>query len=403
MIIEVDVLSLERIIAMMKLFLPLLLLVLLALACGGGGGGVWQPASSIPPQFAAPPPQFLIEHQDTTVWPPRNLLISLDVTTGTTETQELTGTGSLATLLADEYRVVDSVLISQQNQIYTILGGRAAPNGLWTAQQRDEGLALRRVDDAGMLTLSSSGRSPVWSPDSQWLAYQDDTGLWAVLMTDLSIRLLLTASVEPLAWSADNSQLLLRDEQTVTILDVAAQSQRPLNDVDGDQIHGQPVWSPDGQVIYARYGDNGRLDLNSAHNQPDDIMARLVAMQTGGGRTPIRDLLPTVLDQGIMALWLSPDGEALVVHHFHCVSDRSGLIPLLSVRNCAGKVVVVAANTGNYATIWQPPLSALGGAGWERLLPAIDLSDLPLPPEPIPSVILPDASIAPDGKAAPPA
>ncbi|MFO7537049.1 MAG: hypothetical protein R6X32_03200, partial [Chloroflexota bacterium] len=368
---------------MAKLCLPLLLFALLALACGRSSGNVttgeWQPASSTTPRFEATLPRLLIQRLDSRPYPPAETLDTLDLIAKTTETEQVSGAGNLAALLAAEYRLVGNVLLDQENRIYRILGGRVAPNGLWTAQEQDNGLVLRRVDDAGMLTLSASGRAPVWSADSQWLAYQDDTGLWLVDLADLSRRPLAVSSLEPLAWSPDGRYLLLRNNKNLIVMDVAGRQQRTLNNVDAGQIHGQPFWSTDGQEIYARYGENGR-------NTSDVPLARLVAIKTDGSRNPIRDLLPVSRNRGVTGtISLSPDGQALLVYHIHQCGYRSQAMFPWPARYCDGAHLLVESASGHYETVVLPSAIQSDAIGWERPWPPVNLADLPLPPEPLPT------------------
>ncbi len=366
---------------MVRLLSLLLLLTLLTVACSRNTA--WQPASAGAPQFEGALPKFLIQQEVPGAWPPSSELVTLDPQTGEAIIQPVSGAPDLAALLSAEYRVVEDTLVGEQGEFYVVSGNHVAPNGLWAVWEREDSLSLRRVDDAGMLTLSSNGRSfhPIWSLDSQWLAYQDNDGLWALAIPTLAIQSLSSTSLEPLAWLGDNSQLLLRDGQTVSVLDLATQNLRPLPGVDGNQIHGRPAGSPDGQLVYARYGENGRLDLNTASGQPDDILTRLVAIHTDGRQEPIQELLPEGQDQGISQFYLSPEGSAIMAHHFHCTSQPSGLIPLLRTWQCTGRLLVVEPATGNYTTLTEGDYTGImaWGQGW----PAVTLSELPVPPEPV--------------------
>lgn len=366
---------------MFRLLSLLLLLTLLTVACSRNPA--WPPASAGAPQLGGALPKFLIQQEVPGAWPPSNELVTLDPQTGEAIIQSVSGAPDLAALLSAEYRVVEDTLVGEQGEFYVVPGNHVAPNGLWAVWEREDSLSLRRVDDAGMLTLSNNGRSfhPIWSPDSQWLAYQDNDGLWALAIPTLAIQSLSSTSLEPLAWLDNNSQLLLREGQTVSVLDLATQNLRPLPGVDGNQIHGRPAGSPDDKLVYARYGENGRLDLNTAGSQPDDILARLVAIHTDGRQEPIQALLPEGQDQGISQFYLSPEGSAIMARHFHCASQPSGLIPLLRTRQCTGRLLVVEPDTGNYTTLTEGDYTGImaWGQGW----PAVTLSELPMPPEPV--------------------
>lgn len=373
---------------MSKLLLLLLLFALLSVACSRSDvtRGEWSPTSNPPPRFAPALPPLLIQGLDTRPYPPQNVLAAVDLVAKTTETETVSGTSDLAASLAAEYRVVKNVLLDQQNQIYVIHSDQVAANGLWLTQQREGALVLRRVDDAGMLTLSASGRAPVWSPDSQWLVYQDDAGLWLLSLVDLSQRPLSSTPLEPLAWSPDGRSLLLRDDKNLILMEIASQQQQPINGVEADQIHGQPLWSADGQEIYARYGENGRTTT-------DTPISRLVAIKLDGSRLPMRDLLPVSGNRGVTNLIdLSPDGQALLVNHIHECGYRAQDLFLWPARYCTGAFLLVETATGHYETADLPGLNQ-SAISWERRLPAVSLADLPLPPESPP--LFSEAAVAP--------
>ncbi|MFO7536849.1 MAG: hypothetical protein R6X32_02180 [Chloroflexota bacterium] len=357
---------------MSKLLLPLILLLLLALACRGGNSAAeWQPNSAALPQFDAQTlPRLLIQPTAGS-----GSLTVLDIGVGRISSQSLIRAASLNEVLTGEHQLVGD-LLAGQDQFFGLTGDATSPTGLWLTMERD-GLRLFRVDGAETL-LSATGQFPVWSPDGQWLAYEDETGLWAVNVgADLTPQLLSTTAYEPLAWSADNRQLLLRNDRTLAVFDVAAKRANNLRDINASQIHGRPTWSPDGQTIYARYGNNGQLDITAGQGQPDTIQARLAAIATDGRSNPLRDLLPNQTDLGITQFLLSPDGTMLVARHFVCRSEPSGLIPFMRTRTCAGQLLLVESATGNYQTIPDSPL--VGTMAWERPFPPVNLADLPLP------------------------
>lgn len=372
-----------------KLFLLLALLLLLSLACGGTTS-VWQPASRTVPQFevGSAPKLFLWDRVSLHTVNVHDLA-SEEVTKETMQTAS-----DLATVVSEEYQVIGFYVMQRQGPYFINQGGHTSPNGLWLAYEEISHFSLRRTDGAGMLTLSRAGSwfSPVWSPDSQWLAYADFQGVWAVDMRELSPRPLLNrAAAQPLAWSADNQQLLLRDGNALVILDIAAQTERTVDGVDAAAIHGQPAWSPDGQTIYAAYGENGRSEYNVPLTQLLEIpLARLVAISTTGGRNAMRDLLPAAKDQGIIRFILSPDGQAIVADHVFCSKRASGLIPLLSTWGCDQSLLAVETAGGAYVTIQKSPERVMA---WERPWPPVNLADLPLPPEPIPAP--PEAAYTP--------
>ncbi|MBE2201660.1 MAG: PD40 domain-containing protein [Anaerolinea sp.] len=353
-----------------KLLIPVIFILLFSAACRGGGGVEWQPNSTKPPQFDGQTlPRLLVQPTAGS-----GSLVVLDIGAGQSTSQTLTRATGLNAVLAGEHQVAGDILAGQ-GQFFGLTVGSAAPTGLWLATEQG-GLRLFRVDGVET-TLSTNGRFPVWSPDGQWLAYQDDAGLWAVNVgADLTPQQLRTTTYEPLAWSADNRQLLLRNGKSAVLFTIATQQSTTLRGVDASQLHDQPTWSPDSQTIYARYGNNGRVAV-AGPGQPDNMQARLVAITLDGSRDPLRDLLPNQRNLGVTDFLLSPAGDLLVARQFGCGNKPNGLIPFILTRVCTGWLLLVESASGYYQTIPDGPI--VGAMAWERPLPPINLADLPLP------------------------
>lgn len=296
---------------MTKFLLLILFFALLTLACGRSAASPLAPPAS---------PQFTPHTPDLLLWGnPRDSLTVYNLVAGSDRRETRTWQQETAVTTSEPYYVVGDALIQQTGTQYTNLGGNVSPNGLWVADAGTGYLNLRRADDVGLLRLAQGGGpfDPVWSPDGRWLAYADATALWGVDTTQLATQQLLPRpNLRPLAWSADSGRLLLREGQTLVILDVAAGTERPLSGLDAAQVHGQPAWSPDGQTIYAAYGVNERTDYNvpttDVHRVP---LHRLVTIATDGRRNPLRDLLPTGKDRGITRFLLSPDGQSIAADY----------------------------------------------------------------------------------------
>ncbi|MEM7331852.1 MAG: hypothetical protein AAF490_07160 [Chloroflexota bacterium] len=364
------------------LFIVLLLLILLAAACRGRSAG-WQPASTTPPQFEEQPHLLLQANRD-------NGRFSR-LTFGENELNEfpLERAPSLGPLLSTDYQVLDDIIIGQEGRYIDLPNGISSPNGLWLTGADAEGLHLFRIDGGRML-LSENGRFPVWSFDSKWLAFADDDGLWAVEIDTLTSQQLSNSTAEPLAWSDNNQQLLLRDAETALIFDIDTKSEQILRGVNAAQIHDLPVWSADGNTIYARYGNNGNTDA-----VPKKIQGRLVAIDVSNGRSSLRDLLPNVRNQGITTFLPSPDRTVLLVRHHVCRNEFGGLFPFIPTRKCDDSHLLVEAATGHYQTLpTLPPNIVLT---WERPFPAVTLADLPV----LPTATSPtaDTSSLPNGTA----
>lgn len=346
------------------LLILLLLFILLAVACRGRNAA-WQPSSPTPPQFEAQPHLLLRSKSEFSQF------TSVDIATGQMEETLLQQAPSLTPLLADEYHLLDDILIGQAGRYISLPNGLASPNGLWLTASDDAGLRLFRIDGQEML-LSENGRFPTWSSDSQWLAYADDAGLWAVEMSSLTPQQIGSTAAEPLAWSHDNQQLLLRSENSAIVFDIATKSERALRGVDASQIHDQPVWSLDGSSIYARYGNNGNTDA-----VPQTIQARLVAIDLTNNQSTLRDLLPNVRNQGITTFLPSPDRSLIAVRHHVCRNEFGGLFPIIPTRTCEDSYLLVDGKTGQYETL--PALPPEIVLAWKRPFPAVALADLPMP------------------------
>ena len=347
-----------------KVFLILFLLMLLTVACSGRSN-VWQPNSPTPPQFKEQPRLLMQPKTD----PGR--LGTLNIGDNTMDERLLVRAPSLRPLLAGQYQVINNILVGQGDQYINLPNGLASPNGLWLTSMDDDGLHLFRVDGGKML-LSPNGRFSIWSSDSQWLAYEDNDGLWAIETSSLVKQHLSSTIMEPLAWSENNQQLLLRSEKTAIIFDIVTKSEITLRGVDANQIHDQPVWSVDGATIYTRYGNQGNTDA-----VPSKVQARLVAIDVANGRPALRDLLPNVRNQGITTFLPSPDRAVLVVRHHVCRNEFGGLIPFIPTRRCDNSHLLVESATGHYQTLPKlPPEIVLA---WERPFPATTLANLPLP------------------------
>ena len=357
---------------MLEKLVLLLILLFLLLGCGGDTA-VWQPNSTTLPRLDSSPPRLLIQPSAGS-----SALTVLDIVTGQKESRMVSRAASLNEIISGPYQPVGDIL-ANETHFFNLTDGLAAPNGLWLVTA-ENGLALWRVDGA-QVTLSGTGDTPVWSPDGRWLAYRDAAGVWVVdVTTDLTPQLVSDTRYEPLAWSADNQQLLLRQGETAVLLTMATRQVDTLRGVDATQIHDRPIWSPDGATIYARYGRNGILDIESSQQQPDNIQARLVAIATDGRSGPLLDLLPNQQDAGSIDFLLSPDGNLLLARHFVCNSEPGGLIPFSRTRRCTGALLLVETATGSYQTIEDA--SVAGAMVWERPLPAVQLATLPEPAAP---------------------
>ena len=375
------------------LFLFFIVLGLLSVACGGAA--TFPSESSTAPEFTADTPDLLL-------WGiPRENLSRYDLTAnGTRHDETKAWQGDVTQTTSEPYYVVDNTLIQQTGSYYSdFFSGQLSPNGQWVADAGIDYLHLRRTDEAGLLRLAENGGPfhPVWSPDGRWLAYVDADGLWAVDTAQLaSQQLLARPSLQPLAWSADNGQLLFSEDKSAIILDVDAQTERSLQNVDASQIRGQPAWSPDGQTIYATYEINERSDFGISTVEIHQVaLSRLVTIATDGRRNPIEDLLPTGKDRGAVHFALSPDGQSLAVDFIACHRAQSNLIPILRTRQCKNSLLVVQTDNGAYMTLRESTVRLSLTFAWARPWSMIDFATLPQPPETIPRPPTPTPPVRP--------
>lgn len=307
---------------------------------------------------------------------------------------------------------VESVL----NQRYTLLGnwllGEAdaffelpsdvvvAPNGQWRVYQDNNGLQIARIDGRGARLLSPTGSGPVWSRDSQHLAYYDEQGIWQLTIDGFAPRLVpATDGSEPLAWSPDVRRLLTRRSNTVAILDLTSGTQRRLR-LSGSLIHGQPLWSPDGATIYLRYHDASPLGVSGpfSHHQYPVPLSRLVAIDVA--RQQVRTLLDNRNRTGVFDVALAPDGSRLAVWYATCQTSWKlspiGLPIPMRIFTCDHTLQLLAPDGKR---LGDPiPLDASSRpliVGWPRWNEPVQLAAITLPgPEVAPSEV-PGPNVAP--------
>ncbi len=344
--------------------LLLVIIILLAVACRGRTP-VWQETSSTPPNFEEQPQLLLLSKSDSSQFSLFN------INNNEMSDRQLDRSPSLAPLIASDYQVIDSILVGEDGRYFDLPNGEASPNGLWITSIDNAGLSLFRVDGSRML-LSENGRFPIWSNDGQWLAYADNEGLWAIKLSNLMTTQLSTSSSEPLAWSEDNQQLLLRREESAIIFDIVTKEERTLRGIDATQFQAQPVWNEDGSTIYASYGNNGNTD-----SVPKKIQARLIAIDISNERATVRNLLPNVRNQGITTFLPSPDKKIIFVRFHVCRNEFGGLFPFIPTRQCDNSHLLVEGATGDYTTL--PTLPTETTFAWERPFSAVTLAALPQP------------------------
>jgi Tol biopolymer transport system component len=123
-----------------------------------------------------------------------------------------------------------------------------------------DGIAVVRPDGRGrrMLTRDSRDRSPAWSPDGKWLAFERAGRIYVIEADGTGLRRLTTGG-QP-TWSPDGRQIAFDDGQSLFVMRVKGGRVRRLyRAADNAYIDGL-TWSPDGRRIafslVEEFGDN---------------------------------------------------------------------------------------------------------------------------------------------------
>lgn len=148
--------------------------------------------------------------------------------------------------------------------------------------------------------------SPTWSPDSNWVAFASEGGLWKVRPGSrerpVKVRDDLSSRSRMVRWSR-SGELLYASKDGVSVTDATGAQSRVITD--------EPLlvwdWSADGSQIYAiREGSARRMELITIDRKSGQT--RLIA---GLGRIPVSPE-PIGYASPIRSLAVSPDGKRAV-------------------------------------------------------------------------------------------
>jgi tRNA A-37 threonylcarbamoyl transferase component Bud32 len=184
-----------------------------------------------------------------------------------------------------------------------------SPDGQWIAFDRGdsgtESIWLMRSDGSDARS-SARGRSPDWSPDGRYLAYEslgDRPHIWLLEISTGASRPLTSGSRPYRApdWSPDGQEIVamsrLSSDWQIVIINVATGAERQVTSGSGDKRF--PAWSPDGRLIAYNTLDSS--------GWPDDIW---IIETSGSGARAI-----TSRGNNGRPTW-SPDGQYLVFNNY---------------------------------------------------------------------------------------
>ena len=136
-----------------------------------------------------------------------------------------------------------------------------SPNGKWIAfvSNRAGGRDIHRMDANGknvkQLTSKGDYNGPVWSPDSQLIAFTSKPSLFLMDAEGRNLReLTARVSFSGCTWSPDGKQLAFisnADDEGLEVfsIDINGKNLRQLTQLDPLVLIWYPVWSPSGEWI----------------------------------------------------------------------------------------------------------------------------------------------------------
>ncbi len=293
---------------------------------------------------------------------------------GTSQRWELARVGSVGQILSQPHLLINTWLISAENTYFEVADGLPAPNQLWLAYGADAALHLSRIDGTDSRMVAPGGHSPYWSPQSDQFVYTDAEGVHLYDLASGASQLRWSdMQAEVLAWAPHHPRLLYRSGNKVGLFDLSSGQQTTLT-LRGNQLHGYPIWSPDGTTLYAQYGRGYWL----TYSDPLPVRAPLVAIDIGSGK--VRQLLPSDSHTGVLDFALSPDGAFLAAWYATCHTRLNQLMPIPE-RACTHSIVVTATDGTGWHLVTELA-TAVGGfrplqVAWQTWQAPMALTDEP--------------------------
>lgn len=362
--------------------LPFLLCLLLQIACASSVPPTRTPESSVD----VPPPnenssQTTELHDATMILlreHPLSAIEMVDIAHGERQLWPLTQTGDVRALLANPHLHFAGWLIDQDLRYYQLPAAVISPDGRWLIDEA-EGLWLRQVDGGGERLLAETGNTPLWSPDSQFVAFRDGSGIRVANIHDERITPLNSTPDDiPLVWSPDSLSLLIQRDERLSIQALDGGQEQPLP-LFANQLHGAPVWSRDGQTLFARYGSHQSMQIAGTQRVPTSLIAYDLANDSQ------RTIIAGRNGEGVLDFAISPDEASVAVWFATCRLTISQLVPI-PVRSCTHELRVVLLDGSAERALTLATDTAQFTApqiGWLDWQPPIELAfDSPLPQTP---------------------
>jgi Tol biopolymer transport system component len=175
------------------------------------------------------------------------------------------------------------------------------------------GIAVVRPDGSGFrrLTRSARDRSPAWSPDGRFLAFERGGSLYVIRVNGTGLRFLtrrpFDAHHDP-TWSPDGRYIAFVTEQSLWVVRAGGGGLRRLYRAPGDAFVSGPSWSPNGRwiafALTEEYGGGHLYGQIMVVNHRNGRDWRYVTWASGEGGDPGEEAEDSDPD------W-SPDGKRI--------------------------------------------------------------------------------------------